>query len=290
MRAGWTRRASLLVALAAPTWAAAAPVEPRVVSLDWAMTMSMLDLGVPPVGIAEQRLYAHWVGTPAIPPGIAEVGLRDAPSLETLVALRPDLILVNPLDTPLLARLERIAPTLMNTTFSVERMPLKRARGVLRDLAVRVGRSRQAEALIDAADAAIVAARRRVAPHGALPVIPLSAADGRHLTVYGPGSLYHDVLVAMGLSPGAVGTTGLWGQRTVAVPEMAGLLPAVLLVIAPLAPAARASLEGPGLWRALLAARGGRQVIVPACWAYGTAVSAGRFATLVADALTGAPA
>ena len=70
---------------------------------------------------------------PALPEGTTELGLRVTPSLETIVRLRPDLILINALNAGLKARLETIAPTYENRIFSAERAPLAQSVRAVRE-------------------------------------------------------------------------------------------------------------------------------------------------------------
>ena len=110
---GWTRRSVLAAGMASVAGRAhAGPPEPRVAALDWGWASTLVALGIDPVGVAELRSYAAWVGEPALQPSTAELGLRTTPSLEILAALRPDLILTNGLNAALRGQLERIAPTL----------------------------------------------------------------------------------------------------------------------------------------------------------------------------------
>ena len=45
------------------------------------------------------------------------------------------------------------------------------------------------------------------------PVVPMQFVDARHLTYYGRGSLYGDVITALGLVSAYPGPTSQWGHH-----------------------------------------------------------------------------
>lgn len=281
-----TRRDAMLAgAVALAGGRARADASPRVASLDWGWTATLIALGAVPVGAAERRAYTAWVATPPLPAATAELGLRAAPSLDTLAALRPDLILTNSLDAPIRPMLERIAPTLDNPTFTAARTPLADARAAARLLGDRIGRREAAETLVADIEARLAAAAARLAGRHRRPLVPIQVADRRHLTVYGPGSLFADVLAALGLLSGFPGPTGLWGAATLEVTRLAEMPAADLLLLDPVPPGAGTLVEGPNLLTALLAVTGRRLLRLPPAWAYGDLTAAARFGDLVADAL-----
>ncbi len=66
----------------------------RVVALEWTYVENLLALGVQPVGVADISGYNDWVQIPvALDAGVQDVGTRQAPDLERIAALKPDLIL-----------------------------------------------------------------------------------------------------------------------------------------------------------------------------------------------------
>lgn len=285
----WTRR-GCLAALAASVAAGPAHggAEPRAVALDWGWAATLVGLGARPAGVAEQRLYRAWVGSPPIPDGVPEVGLRGSPSFETLAALAPDLILTNGLDEPIRPRLERIAPVLPSPMFTAEHAPLRQARAAARLLGERLGRSREAAALLDDADARFARAHDALAGLRLPPQLPLTIVDRRHLALFGEGSLFADVLAAAGVPALPCGPTGDWGHVLKPVSALAELPPGDLLVVGPVPPGAADLFKEPGLAGALVRAAGRRVRSVPAAWGFGDISAAGRFADLARDALAGA--
>ena len=285
-----TRRSCLAGAAAfAFGTARASPAAARVVALDWGWAATLVALGVRPVGIAEQRLYHDWVVAPALPDGIPDVGLRTDPSLENLAALQPDLILTNGLNTAIRPKLERIAPTLLNPTYGETKTPLASAKAAARLLGDRLGRASDAAVLVDTIDQRIAAVRDRLQPVVGRAVLPLSLLDRRYATIYGAGSLFGDVLAAVGLRNLWTGPTSLWGHATRPFADLATLPPGDLLVVGPPPAAAAGVLDGPGLLASLCAAAGRQVIRLPPAWGFGDITAAARFADLLADALTSGP-
>lgn len=269
-------------AMAAPA-ATTAAERPRVVALDWALASTLVAMGHPPVGAGEPDLYRRWVAEPALPAGVADVGLRVQPSLERTAALRPDLILIGPLSWPARPSLEPIAPVLLYNAFTAERRPLDETRALTLDLGRRIGAEGDAAALIARTDAAFASARARLAPQAGRALLLVGLLDERHLNVYGRGSLFGDALAPLGLVNGWTGATTAWGTSAAGVEELGSHPDADLLVLEPVPPTARGVFSRPGLWRSLAGLRRGRVATLPAAWAFGDLVAAARFAGLLAD-------
>ena len=292
-----TRRAAVAAVLATalgskPRAAAldAAPARasgPRIAALDWTLASACLSLGLAPVGVAEPRLYGRWVEAPALPPGVVDLGLREAPSLEALAGLAPDIILVNGFGAALRPRLERIAPTYAIDIYGEIRQPLAVSATALRDLGTRFGCRPRAEAVLAEAEIAFDRARAALAGETRRSVLPFNLVDGRHLRIYGAGSLFADTLARISLASAWEGATSPWGSATgdltafVAVPE------AVLALVEPVPRDAEPILSGDGLWAGLT--RGRTVLRLPAVWPFGETGAALRFADLVAAGLAGRP-
>ncbi|PPA83247.1 ferrichrome ABC transporter substrate-binding protein [Brevibacillus laterosporus] len=69
-------------------------VPKRVVALEWSSAEHVLALGMQPVGIADIKNMKKWVKLPVeIAPDVVDVGSRIAPNLESIMLLKPDLII-----------------------------------------------------------------------------------------------------------------------------------------------------------------------------------------------------
>lgn len=280
-----SRRTVLAAALGAAAFgapAAVASVPQRLAVLDWALAELALMLGLRPIAVAEMALYGKRVGEPALPAEAIDVGLRSQPSLELLASLRPDLILTLSGYGPSEATLSRIAPTFALSLYTSERTPLDKAcRGLLAlgDATDRVDAARNALAGFETRMAAL---RKRMERLGTRPILVLNFADERHADVYGPGSLFGDALVRLGLTNAWQGTTNAWGFTMIGLDEIAARAEAHVLLISPGAPA---DLETSALWQSIPAVRADRVSVLPPVWQFGALVSAERFAIQVVQAL-----
>lgn len=66
----------------------------RVAGSEWGVIENMVSLGVMPVGAADIAGYETWVSSAPLDDTVTDIGTRGEPSIDTLVALEPDLLLV----------------------------------------------------------------------------------------------------------------------------------------------------------------------------------------------------
>lgn len=124
----------------------------RIVALEWSLVENVLALGVAPVGIADVEGYKTWVNVPLeLPSDVADVGQRLEPSLESIAALEPDLILTSEgRHEPIQDALSDIAPTLMIPADVIgdDEPPLAHNEESFRLIAAALGRTEAADAVI----------------------------------------------------------------------------------------------------------------------------------------------
>ncbi|MFF2910609.1 ABC transporter substrate-binding protein [Paenibacillus sp. NPDC057934] len=94
----------------------------KVVVLEWTFTEDVIALGVQPVGNADNENYKLYVTSEAsLDANVTDVGTRDEPNLETIAALKPDLIIANaPSNEAIYDQLKSIAPTLIFSLYPAE--------------------------------------------------------------------------------------------------------------------------------------------------------------------------
>ncbi|WP_299167638.1 iron-siderophore ABC transporter substrate-binding protein [uncultured Arthrobacter sp.] len=66
----------------------------RVAGTEWNVVENVVSLGVMPVGVADIEGYNTWVSSAPLDDTVTDIGVRGEPSIDTLVALEPDLVLV----------------------------------------------------------------------------------------------------------------------------------------------------------------------------------------------------
>lgn len=281
MRASVTRRALLAATAALMVGGAHAQVPSRIVVFDWGLVETLLALGIVPVGIAERDGYDTWVMEPALPPGVADVGLRVEPNLEAVARLKPDLILLTPqmeAQAPLLAR---IAPTLTLAIFAPGGDVWTRAADVAVALSAALGRPEAGADLLGRAHAVLAEVAPRVAPLAGRPLYLASFVDARHVRIYAKGSLFDAVLSRLGLTNAFAGGASFWGFATLGIEHLAAPADAGVLIFEPVPREARPTMEHGPLWQRLPAVAAGRVALLPPVWSFGGLPSAMRFARLL---------
>lgn len=253
----------------------------RVVSLDYALTETVLELGVVPVGVPDLDGYERWVVEPELPSSVVDVGSTFEPNLELIQQLEPDLILTTPFLAGLRDRLERIAPTVSLAIYRPGGEPYRRATEVARRLGERLDREAEAESLIARVDSTIGAARRQLRGHRETPLYFVRFLDPRHVRVFGEQSLHDAVLERVEIPNAWNGETNHWGFSTVGIEALAARQEARLFYFEPLPPDVLPTLEESGLWASLPFVEAGNVHPFPMVLMFGGLPSAERFAELL---------
>lgn len=136
----------------------------RVVVLEWSYTEDLLAVGVQPVGVADVAGYGEWVRVPVrLAANVQDVGTRQAPSLEKIRLLKPDLIVTargRALQN--YAQLSAIAPTLAFDAYAPGQTQYEEMRATFGTLARVVGRAAQAREVLARLDARLAETRRAI--------------------------------------------------------------------------------------------------------------------------------
>lgn len=263
---------------------AAAPA--RIAAIDWAMLETALAIGIAPVAASELILFRKAAVEPAVPAGVADVGLRGAISYEELYARRPDLILISPWYENRAAALSRIARVESFRIYQSDGSPYDLSIQATRRLGAMTGRPAQAEQAIDAACADLAAAAAALAPLAGREVLIMNLGDARHFRAFGPDSMFGDVLGRLGLKPAWSEPTRFGAYPTVGVEALAETPQAFVLNVGPTPPGVLAEMRASPLWRAMPPIANGRFVSIDPVNPYGALPAARRFARLAAEALS----
>lgn len=136
----------------------------RVVALEWTPVEDVLALGVQPVAVADPKGYSEWVTSQRLPAGVADVGLRNEPSLESIAKAEPDLILGIDGSIPeqAIAQAEKIAPVFLLRGAEASR-PLERMRQNFTETARLLGKEATATPILAALDAKLAEGKTKLA-------------------------------------------------------------------------------------------------------------------------------
>lgn len=140
----------------------------RVITLEWMFTESVIALGIQPVGNADNVEYTNWV-TPeaALGPDVMDVGLRWEPNLETIAALKPDLIISNiDNNAAIYDQLKAIAPTIEFDPYPDGGDSYSEMENILNTIAVATGKTDEAKKVLSDLDQFYADAKAKLAAAG----------------------------------------------------------------------------------------------------------------------------
>ncbi|OII65811.1 ABC transporter substrate-binding protein [Streptomyces sp. CC53] len=266
----------------------------RVVALEWTYAEDLLALGVSPAGVADIEGYDQWVtGGPRFADSVKDVGTRQAPSLETVKALKPDLIITSKVRSEAnYDQLDAIAPTLMFDPYAAEG-EYEEMRATLEKIGTAVGRQEAAGAALKELDGKIAAARQRLTDGGkdgaAVTVARGYTTDGAAVVeVLTDSTIPGGLLPQLGLRNAWTGKADAYGMSKVDIEGLKPVEESTLLYVAAKDDDVFAtSLPKNALWRNLDFAEGGRvHALDPGTWFFGGPFSTALVADEIADALT----
>lgn len=284
-------RRRLLMAMAlsplVPAWRVQAeqPNDRRIISLEWRPTEMLMALGVPPMGAAELYNYQLWVGEPKLPASTVDVGLRTEPNIELMIQMKPSLIVHSTGYGPTPETIAKIAPGISFPFSNESGKPLTVARHSLVQLAEKIDRLPQASQHLAEFDAFIAEAKARQAARVQRPMLLISFLDTRHVMVFGKGSLFLEVMEALGIENAWHGETTYWGSTVVGIERLAAIREAEVVCFEHGDELIMQQIASTPLWHAMPFVRENRFRLVPQVWFYGGTLSAMRFCRVLDSAL-----
>ncbi|QOC92803.1 ABC transporter substrate-binding protein [Micromonospora craniellae] len=177
----------------------------KVVGLEWGEVEMLVSLGVMPVGVADPKGYATWVTAAKLDADVKDVGTRGEPSVDSIVALEPDLVVMtDDRGAGTIAQLEKYVPVVV-TKGSDATDNLGRMRADVNMIAAAVGKTAEAEKLLADFDTAIADGKKKIADAGAAGK-PFAIADGWKegstvsIRMFGQGALVSQIGIQLGLT------------------------------------------------------------------------------------------
>ncbi|MFD1936269.1 MULTISPECIES: ABC transporter substrate-binding protein [Nonomuraea] len=201
----------------------------KVVALEWGEAEMVVSLGVMPVGVADVKGYGTWVTAAKLDPSVKDVGTRQEPSVDSIAALQPDLVVMEAeRDSALVPQLEKFVPVMV-AKGSDASDNLGRMRADLKMIATAVGRTAEADKLLADLDTTLADGKARLAAAGAAGK-PFVMADGWKdgskisIRMFGKGSLVSDLATRLGLTNAWTGEVDpQWGLGTTDVEGLTAL-------------------------------------------------------------------
>lgn len=181
-----------------------APAE-RVVALEWAEVEMLDTLGADVVGAADPKGYATWNAAADLDADTRDVGYRAEPSIDAIMALDPDLVVLEKDGGDALIRqMEKAGVPVLVTEGSDASRNLERTREDFTMIAQAVGAQDKARDILADLDARLAETRDAVAAAGNAGA-PFAMADGWmegsgvNIRMFAEGSLFSDVAEEVGL-------------------------------------------------------------------------------------------
>ncbi|MGW4753071.1 iron-siderophore ABC transporter substrate-binding protein [Streptomyces chartreusis] len=176
----------------------------KVVGTEWHEVELLISLGVDPVGVADVKGYKTWDQAVPLKNEPKDIGTRGEPSMDTIAALKPDLIVAST-DLPPAAvkQLRKVAPVLEVRSASAAD-PIGQMTKNLDIIAEATSTGERAEEIKDAFDAKVTEGKKTLADAG-LDGAPVAFADGYDISnqvsirSYTSGSLIGAVNEQLGL-------------------------------------------------------------------------------------------
>jgi iron complex transport system substrate-binding protein len=205
----------------------------RLVVLEWSYLEDVLALGVQPVGVADIEGYHSWVKIPVeLAPDVVDVGTRQAPGLESIAALQPDLIIAAASRVAEnYDELSAIAPTLVFDNYPTNITHYESTIQTLNTIADILGRQSEAEAVLAEVEAKFAEARTQLEAAGKIGekfalAQAYTSENVAQVRLFTDNALAVQVIAQLGLENGWTEAAQPYGFSTVSVealPELGDL-------------------------------------------------------------------
>ncbi|QGG96029.1 ABC transporter substrate-binding protein [Actinomarinicola tropica] len=267
----------------------------RVVALEWMQAEVAVTLGVMPVGVADVDGYTTWVSAAApLDDTVADVGTRGEPSVDAVIDLDPDLILVEAgASEDVVDRLDDYAPVVV-VQGSDASDNLGQMRTNVETIATALGKEAEAEEVLAELDAAIedgAAALEEAGVAGDGFAMADGWMDGSTVSIrmFGEGSLMSDLAEALGLENRWTGEVDeMWGLGVTDVEGLTNIGDAHFFYSASEDDVFGDGLAGNPIWDSLpFVVDGDVHKLEAGTWTFGGPAAAQFFIDQVVEGLTG---
>lgn len=246
----------------------------RVVVTDWTLLEQLLEMGVEPVGGPELSAYRTLVKNPPLPDGIVDIGLRRSPSITTIKALKPDLIILGTDQKQFDRPFSRIARVMYYQNFS-ERFASngEKAQQRFLQLATLFQKTQIAETRLRELEQILSAKAAQINQHfGEIipPVTIVRLISSDSALVYGEHSMPGYASGQLGLSSEMPIEKSKLGEEQVPVASLQQIQSGYLLYLgADQHSSALSTID----WQTLPAVEANRAIALDTVWSYGGAMS-----------------
>lgn len=202
----------------------------RVVALEWTYAEALLAVGVQPVGVADIAGYNAWVKIPVeLSPDVVDVGTRQAPNLEVLASLSPDLIIAPSFRVEgNYDELSAIAPTMVFDNYPTAMTHYENMKETFSAIADLVGKAEEGEAVLAEMETKFAEARAKLEEAGLagekfVLVQAYSSDNQAQVRIFTDNALATQVAMQLGLENGWDDDPQPFGFSTVSVEALPAL-------------------------------------------------------------------
>ncbi|MFI5806365.1 ABC transporter substrate-binding protein [Streptomyces sp. NPDC051561] len=138
----------------------------KVVGTEWNVVENLVALGVQPAGVADIKGYTAWDTAAPLKGGAKDIGTRGEPSMDTIAALAPDLVIATTdLPPAALKQLRKVAPVLeLKAADAAD--PIGRMTDDINTIAQATGTTAQADKLLKDFDKKLADGKKAIADAG----------------------------------------------------------------------------------------------------------------------------
>ncbi|MFG1214282.1 iron-siderophore ABC transporter substrate-binding protein [Xanthobacter flavus] len=257
----------------------------RVATLDWALLETLLAMGIVPVAAAELVLFRQVAVEPEVPARVADLGLRGLPNFEALARAEPDLIFNSAYYVAAEPKLRLVAPVETLSIYARGGRPYDRAEEAAIRIGAATGWPEAAQELIAVTRDGLAGHRATLAQHASRPLLVINLGDARHFRVFGPDSMFGEVIARLGLANAWTEPTSYAASAPIGLEALARFADATLVILPPVPPDAHRLLPQSAVWSALPSVRENRVLLLGSMNPFGGLPTAARFARLLTQAL-----
>ncbi|MFD4668734.1 ABC transporter substrate-binding protein [Lentzea sp. NPDC058450] len=187
----------------------------RVVVLEWGEAEVVASLGVMPVGAADTAGYKTWDSAVALDASVKDVGKRGEPSVDAIVALDPDVVIMAAeRDSTVVPQLEKYVPVVVTKSSDAARN-FDRLREDVKIIAQALGKTAEADKLLSEMDTKLADGKKALAAKAGTPFFMADGwLEGSTVSIrpFGKGSLVSDTAEQLGLKNAWTGQVDAqWG-------------------------------------------------------------------------------
>lgn len=265
----------------------------KVVALEWMEAENLVTLGVMPVGVADTAGYSTWVTAAPLDDSVQDVGTRGEPSIDSIVALEPDLVIMeDDRGEGLVQQLEEYAPVVVIEGSDATGGNIEQMKTNFTTIAQAVGKEDEAEQVLEDFDGTVDEVKAQIEEAGAAGqgfALVDGWTEGSTVSIrpFGKGSLFSDLAEAVGLENKWTGEVDpQWGLGQTDVEGLTALGDVQFFYHAAGEDTWPDALAQNPIWTALPFVQSGQlHPLAPGTWTFGGPASSEQFVEQLATAL-----